>query len=41
MSRSEDIYINDILESIEIILRYIENKTEFEFEKDLMLQDAL
>ena len=33
MSRSEDVYINDILESIEIISRYTENKTEFEFEK--------
>jgi uncharacterized protein with HEPN domain len=41
MSRSDSVYVNDILESIEIILRYTKHKTEFEFVNDLMLQDAV
>src|ERR1700743_2603043 len=41
MSRSDQVYLQDILESIEIILTYTENKTEFEFINDLMLQDAV
>lgn len=41
MSRSDMVYLQDILESIEIILNYTENKTEFEFVNDLMLQDAV
>jgi len=41
MSRSDAVYINDILESVEIILNYTEGKTQFEFENDLMLQDAV
>jgi len=41
MSRSDDVYLLDILESINIILTYTENKTEFDFVNDLMLQDAV
>ncbi len=41
MSRSDKVYLQDILESVEIIFNYIDNKTEFEFLKDLMLQDAV
>ena len=41
MSRSDKVYIQDILESLESILIYTENKTEFEFVNDLMLQDAV
>jgi uncharacterized protein with HEPN domain len=41
MSRSDHVYINDIIESIDMILAYTENKTEHEFLNDLMLQDAV
>jgi uncharacterized protein with HEPN domain len=41
MSRSDKVYLQDIVESIEIILTYIGNKTDFEFSRDLMLQDAV
>jgi uncharacterized protein with HEPN domain len=41
MSRSDKVYLQDILESLESILTYTENKTEFEFVNDLMLQDAV
>jgi uncharacterized protein with HEPN domain len=41
MSRSDNVYLQDILESLEIILTYTEDKTEFEFVNDLMLQDAV
>jgi uncharacterized protein with HEPN domain len=41
MSRSDKVYLQDILESLESILTYTENKTEFEFLNDLMLQDAV
>jgi uncharacterized protein with HEPN domain len=41
MSRSDKVYLQDILESLETILTYTENKTEFEFVNDLMLQDAV
>ena len=41
MSRSNSVYLQDIFESTEIILRYTEDKTEFEFVNDLMLQDAV
>ena len=41
MSRSDEVYLQDILESIEIILAYIEDKTESEFVNDQMLQDAV
>jgi uncharacterized protein with HEPN domain len=35
------VYIEDILESIEMILTYMAAKTEAEFLNDLMLQDAV
>lgn len=41
MSRSDLIYLQDILESVDIILTYTKEKTEFEFINDLMLQDAV
>lgn len=41
MSRSDKVYLQDILESIDAIFLYIENKTEYEFSKDMMLQDAV
>ena len=41
MSRSDHVYIHDIIESIDIIFTYISDKTDFEFSKDMMLQDAV
>jgi uncharacterized protein with HEPN domain len=41
MSRSDQVYLEDILESVNMILSYTENKTELEFVNDLMLQDAV
>ncbi|HTD39480.1 MAG TPA: DUF86 domain-containing protein [Mucilaginibacter sp.] len=41
MSRSDHVYIQDIIESIDIIFSYISNKTDFEFSRDTMLQDAI
>ena len=41
MSRSDSVYLQDILDAVEMILTYIENKTEFEFVNDQMLQDAV
>ena len=37
MSRPDKIYILDIIESVKIILSYIEDKTEFEFIKELII----
>jgi uncharacterized protein with HEPN domain len=41
MSRSDQVYLQDILESIGHIERYLGDKTDFEFSKDMMLQDAV
>jgi uncharacterized protein with HEPN domain len=41
MSRSDQVYLSDILESVDIILDYTDSKTEFEFTNDMMLQDAV
>ena len=41
MSRSDKVYLQDILESIETIFSYVENKTGYEFAKEMMLQDAV
>jgi uncharacterized protein with HEPN domain len=41
MSRTDQVYLNDILECVVIILDYTEHKTEFDFFNDLMLQDAV
>lgn len=37
MSKSDRVYIEDILECIDLILDYVDGKTEFEFLKDTML----
>lgn len=41
MSRSDSVYLQDILESVNIILTYTENITEFEFLNNMILQDAV
>jgi uncharacterized protein with HEPN domain len=41
MSRSDSVYLQDILESVNIILNYTENITEFEFLNNMILQDAV
>lgn len=41
MSRTDQVYLKDILESVEIILNYTEHKTEYDFLNDIMLQDAV
>jgi uncharacterized protein with HEPN domain len=41
MSRSDKVYLDDILEAIEIIQIYTLGKTETEFVNDVMLQDAV
>jgi len=41
MSRSDSVYLQDILESVNIILTYSENITEFEFLNNMILQDAV
>jgi len=41
MSRSDSVYLQDIILAIDIIFEYIGDKTEFEFSKDLMVQDAV
>jgi|ERR1700761_7719176 len=41
MSRTDNVYLQDILESVTIILSYVQNKTEFDFVNDQMLQDAV
>lgn len=41
MSRSDSVYLNDIIESIDIIFKYLSNKTEIQFIEDQLLQDAV
>ena len=41
MSRSDSVYIEDIIESVELILKYIDKQTEFDFSTNIMLQDAV
>lgn len=41
MSRSDNVYIDDIKESIEIILAYITDLSEDDFSKSLLVQDAV
>jgi uncharacterized protein with HEPN domain len=41
MSRSDQVYLKDILESVTLVLNYTEHKTEFEFVNDVILQDAV
>ena len=37
MNRSDQVYIKDILDAVDVILRYTENKIEFDFLNDLLL----
>ena len=39
--RDNQVYLSDIIESIELIFEYISDKTEFEFSQNLLLQDAI
>ena len=39
--RNDTVYINDILESINQIVIYVRDKSEFEFSANLLLQDAV
>lgn len=39
--RNNSVYINDILESINQIIIYVGDKSEFEFSTDLLIQDAV
>jgi len=41
MSRSDLVYLQDIVESVDLILTYITDKSEFDFINNLMLQDAV
>jgi uncharacterized protein with HEPN domain len=41
MMRDDRVYIQDIIDSIEIIMGYVHGKSEAEFEASLMLQDAV
>ena len=40
-NRNDNVYINDILESIVHIFNYVGDKTEFEFSGNSLLQDAV
>jgi uncharacterized protein with HEPN domain len=39
--RDIQIYLNDILESIDAIEKYIANMSEFDFDQNLLVQDAV
>ncbi len=41
MTRSDNIYVSDILESIKLILQYTKDKSESDFASNVMLQDAV
>lgn len=41
MNRSDQVYIDDIKESVEIILEYVKDKSEYDFIHNIMLQDAV
>lgn len=41
MKKDTQIYLNDILESIEIIQKYFQNITKEEFKNNLQIQDAV
>lgn len=41
MSRSDLVYIEDILESVSLIFQYIGESTEYDFVSNTMLQDAV
>ena len=39
--RSAQVYLDDIIESIKMIFEYVSNKSESDFEENLMVQDAV
>lgn len=39
--RSDAVYLQDIIESIELIQNYIGDSTQFEFSQNIMMQDAI
>jgi uncharacterized protein with HEPN domain len=41
MTRDDNVYIEDIIDSIEIILNYVDGKSEHDFEQSILLQDAV
>ena len=41
MTRDDNVYIQDIIDSIEIILMYVDGKSENDFEESILLQDAV
>ena len=41
MIRDDNVYIEDIIDSIEIILNYVDGKSENDFEESILLQDAV
>ena len=41
MSRSDSVYIQDIILSIDIVFAYLQDKTELDFVNEMLLQDAV
>lgn len=41
MTRDDHVYLQDIVDSIEIIVDYLDGKTEMDFEQSQLLQDAV
>ena len=41
MTRDDNVYIEDIINSIEIIIVYLDGKSEMDFEESQLLQDAV
>ncbi len=41
MTRNDQVYILDMVESIETIVEYLDGKTEIDFEQSQLLQDAV
>ncbi len=41
MTRDDTVYLQDIIESIEIIFNHVGDATEFEFNQSLLQQDAV
>ena len=39
--RSNNIYLQDIIESIDIIFQHLQDMTKFEFSKNILVQDAV
>ena len=39
--RDDKVYLEDITESINIIFHHVENMTEFEFSKNILVQDGV